>query len=978
MSKVEEKRKNIKNEMDKTNRNVKKKEEKDEGKVENIVNDEQNIVTMKSNMKNNISETKARDDITRKEKEDIFENKEEKKEGKNSSELNVPNQDVNKDREEQVYKVDNNEVTKKLKGKGDGPEILEQDLDDSVVEEKNKLISVKDIIEALSIVVAASRNLQMAHTLDFVTLENMQVEVPQVVEKLEPELFFFGDSRGEWALMWGKQRIIKTLKPETVAEYPELIKHLHHVTMGTAKELYRIFRIKMKMNQGTRMILDPTYLGFDHSMLELVREDMRKILIDHPALFGYTPMGTYDEHNIAINPALRDLHAYTQGLILDEDASRRLREWMERFAERKRYSVNLGGHTIYGNNNTRWFNHSSPANLPSITSHIPNFNLMSITYSAPFCVPECTLTALDLTQLSQTMQINVNRANPLSELISAPSDAKNYEDYRRIMLAMILPGQVMVDVEMNPHANAYLSGFTALCAKLMFSTTPNARNISMDSARELDIHLMHMLEDLGYQHEFQTPPLQVTSRRIPDAALWQDLSTREGDGRGWINHGVNCFYRINDPLYVGINNLIIYGGKDELVNANRMAEAEDINPTPIIDLILRNLMNASVKQEASFIQRVLRYLSTKYSAFLMNLNQFIVRYGECGFKLSDRARAEMDRLYDIGGLQNSLNTPIRITVQGNSIWKFFLRLPNTFVPNTLVLKQPKCESVVSAEIQRIVSVYLSVLDWVERDGRNNIYVPRRILKLVLESNESNVIAKRIFDYCFHKGDIQRINIDALRAIQRLFDDFESVVIPRVALVAYENLEIFGLTRDVIYRPREIAIPVGNNFEEAKARGWIQDNSSEVHENNRVTLTHLEMERELGNLNFLSIMKQRIRRNQNTVLPIYMIYKEYRGQIWEKETIAWDVSIPDVRIVMSRKEVLTPKTFTHQYMLPPMEGPAFPDLFLINGSLFKFWYIGNNGMTFPASPATIGGNWLALTRSHKDYVTFRSPLDYETT
>lgn len=426
-----------------------------------------------------------------------------------------------------VIIVDKGKETLGEKGVTEDSKVLKEDLTDSIVEEKNQLISVKDIVEALSIIVTASRNLRTTDVLDFVTLEHMQFETPQEVTKLDAELSFIGDAKGEWALLWGKQRIIKTLKPETVAEYPNLIKHLHHVLIGTAKEFYRIFRIQTRLNQGTRMIIDPLYIGFSSSLYDLRKEDMRRLVIDNPLFFEYINLGPYDEHRIVLNPALHALHEYTQMLILDAARSNALRLWMERFAERKRYTTSLGGRTIYGKNNTLWYNHARPEFLPRITAQVPNFNLLSVGYAATFCMPECTLSPFDLTQISQTMQVNVNRADPLTEIISAPYDMKNYEDFRRILMALTLPGQVMIDIEMNPHINAYLAGFIALCAKMLFSTTPMARNISMDSAKQMDIYLMAMLEDLGYVHEAQSPPLQVTSRRFPNPALWQDLSTRE-------------------------------------------------------------------------------------------------------------------------------------------------------------------------------------------------------------------------------------------------------------------------------------------------------------------------------------------------------------------------------------------------------------------------------------------------------------------
>lgn len=85
----------------------------------------------------------------------------------------------------------------------------------------------------------------------------MQVENPREVDSVDPELFFQGDHQGRWCIMWGKQRQAEVLNSETVAEYPNFIKHIHHLLMGTAKEMYRVFRITRKVNQGTRMIIDP-------------------------------------------------------------------------------------------------------------------------------------------------------------------------------------------------------------------------------------------------------------------------------------------------------------------------------------------------------------------------------------------------------------------------------------------------------------------------------------------------------------------------------------------------------------------------------------------------------------------------------------------------------------------------------------------------------------------------------------------------
>lgn len=65
----------------------------------------------------------------------------------------------------------------------------------------------------------------------------MRLELPAEIEELDPELTFEYDMRGgEWSVMMGKQRMLKSVKMKIESDnltYPGLIKELHHVIMGT-------------------------------------------------------------------------------------------------------------------------------------------------------------------------------------------------------------------------------------------------------------------------------------------------------------------------------------------------------------------------------------------------------------------------------------------------------------------------------------------------------------------------------------------------------------------------------------------------------------------------------------------------------------------------------------------------------------------------------------------------------------------------
>lgn len=97
---------------------------------------------------------------------------------------------------------------------------------------------------------------------------------------------------------------------------------------------------------------------------------------------------------------------------------------MQRFSVRKRFAVNLGGATVYGRNDVKWGNHAIPSALSVYLSAIPNVNLLSIGYASSFCTPDCDMSKLDLSKLSKTLQTNVNRADPFTNVVSSPVTEK--------------------------------------------------------------------------------------------------------------------------------------------------------------------------------------------------------------------------------------------------------------------------------------------------------------------------------------------------------------------------------------------------------------------------------------------------------------------------------------------------------------------------------------------------------------------------
>lgn len=97
----------------------------------------------------------------------------------------------------------------------------------------------------------------------------------------------------------------------------------------------------------------------------------------------------------------------------------------------------------------------------------------------------------------------------------------------------------------------------------------------------------------------------------------------------------------------------------------------------------------------------------------------------------------MEEVIGNGGMADSPNYPVRLRIKADTLYKFMLRLPEVFTPIERVLKQPVAESATCAEMQRIISMFVCVNNWIHADNVQDAYTTRRCLKLVVESIESN-------------------------------------------------------------------------------------------------------------------------------------------------------------------------------------------------------------------------------------------------
>lgn len=147
----------------------------------------------------------------------------------------------------------------------------------------------------------------------------------------------------------------------------------------------------------------------------------------------------------------------------------------------------------------------------------------------------------------------------------------------------------------------------------------------------------------------------------------------------------------------------------------------------------------------------------------------MLSYGECGFRMQDRRVNEMmmgDR-HDV--LNGALNSPLILTIRYDSVYKFFRALPERLLPSSSMAQQVNAQSLISAEMQRVISAFLIMRDRVVVDSMVHGYTARLIFQWAIGITESNHFAETIFELCHSDGAGSRLHVGVFDALRGDFD-----------------------------------------------------------------------------------------------------------------------------------------------------------------------------------------------------------------
>uniref|UniRef100_A0A2H8TT44 Core protein VP3 n=1 Tax=Melanaphis sacchari TaxID=742174 RepID=A0A2H8TT44_9HEMI len=420
-----------------------------------------------------------------------------------------------------------------------------------------------------------------------------------------------------------------------------------------------------------------------------------------------------------------------------------------------------------------------------------------------------TQISLPAHDLSAALSLTMS-SDGMNTIVSASPGAANFDDFQRIILSMLFPVQVQINIIYSVSAPPGVDACAAICAKLLMSSSLLSRNVTKNATYQTDLVLSEWLVRLGYQRANIETPLQLTySPRGNQAAIrdsvWSDVASIENESTGWLNFNCDDFRVIENPLYDRVNRVPQYGGVTAYFDSANYGDSMTIPVPPIWSAIMRGLNElASLNTKVSMqMMGFFQQLRVKYLEYLAKLNRYILMYVESGFRLTDDVLNDLAINDPIGQLDENANNPQLVNITSDSLFKFFKQLPNEFDPPQRIVKQPIIESVISQEVQRIISLFQTISARVEYDRRAPTIKPKHVLKIVVESAKVNPLVRSIFESAYRGYDISRQNVRAFDELHAMRDDFFANFYPEMSTIVIGSPEAFGLVEDIIRVRRSI-------------------------------------------------------------------------------------------------------------------------------------------------------------------------------
>lgn len=133
------------------------------------------------------------------------------------------------------------------------------------------IITLSDLVAMMCIDLHTNRPLKADVSVDLLPLSNARLELPRVIAKSDPCLFFYQDETNEWVVM--QQRIEYAKTPFN--DYPSWLVRWRHTVEKLVKDSHFVFKVSDKVDNPTLRTVPLTSLGFDGSLMSIKKKEVQ-------------------------------------------------------------------------------------------------------------------------------------------------------------------------------------------------------------------------------------------------------------------------------------------------------------------------------------------------------------------------------------------------------------------------------------------------------------------------------------------------------------------------------------------------------------------------------------------------------------------------------------------------------------------------------------------------------------------------------
>nr|AVV63154.1 VP3 [Changuinola virus] len=450
-------------------------------------------------------------------------------------------------------------------------------------------------------------------------------------------------------------------------------------------------------------IVNPDSLGVDisnvvsHMTAEnraLVQQVLDNAIVEN----GNVAQRDVDIFNGAMSDPIYRIHQRLQGYMenVQLEDLRNAMAWLSRLGRRKRITYTNEFLTDFRREDTVWI---IVLNLPinvNVIWAVPRCAIANLIMNIALCVPmgDYILPNPRITSITLTQRITTT--GPFSLMAGTTPTAVQMDDVRKIYLALMFPGQIILDLKNDPSqkSDPTMRMVAGVVGHLLFTYGRRFTNITNNMARQLDIALADFLL---YMYNTRIPvqygptgePLDFLIGRVQYDCNQFRADAQTGQGyNGW---GIIDVENRDPSPYDHIQRQLRYCDIDS---------REVIDPTTYginmryraYDEMMRMLIAAGKDQEAAYLRQMLPYHMVRFA----RLNQIINEDLISAFSLPDR------NFYAL--LPNMLNgirdevEPIVLDISWMSIWFAFNRAFEPTSRSDMLNVAPLIESIYASEL----------------------------------------------------------------------------------------------------------------------------------------------------------------------------------------------------------------------------------------------------------------------------------------